>query len=140
MDNEKKEISIIMPDNQVVSGELMIWEEAPNNKSLVQINLNINGKYYTKQAEDFFAALNLLREELEREDIFLKCYGSSKNVYPSPMQQNMGYGRTAYKLQVDKKAEKKDLVDIFEFGEDVLPVKIAEQQKFYQEWLRSITK
>ncbi|HEY5314693.1 MAG TPA: hypothetical protein VIK18_19320 [Pirellulales bacterium] len=85
---------------------------------------------------DFFNATCRIRDQLEAMGWRPFCYGSSKNIYPSGMGRDMGRGLKAYKLELGRTPT--DLVDIFEFGPDVEPSTVAEQRRFWEEWVRSI--
>jgi len=81
----------------------------------------------------------VIRRSLEQSSWHLLCYGASKNVYPSGMSRGMGSrGHMAYKLQFGQQARMADLVNIFDTGPDVQPASVAEQQEYFEEWLRSL--
>jgi len=88
-------------------------------------------------AADYFAALCQVRVQLERERLSLFCYGSSVNVRPSGMGRDMALGMQAYRLALGKHARISDLVWIFEMGPDITLATVAEQDAFYEEWLKS---
>lgn len=140
MVSETKKVQILDSKTNIIDGKFIIYEESPNDEDLVLLELHFNNKKHTKTDENFFAAMIAIRKELEVENLLLNCYGASKQVYPSGMALNMGYGRKAYKLQLGQQAKTADLVDIFETADDVEPVTIEEQQSFYQKWLKSIVK
>lgn len=48
-------------------------------------------------------------------------------------------GLKAYKLTLNKKARSADIVDIFDCGSDVEIVAVAEQDRFHQKWLDSVS-
>ena len=96
------------------------------------------GLEITTSAEDFFSAMLTIRRELEREGIFLNCYGASRNVYPPPLSQDMGHGWKAHKLQMGLAARQQDLVSIFDTGPDVVPSTIDEQKHYHEQWLKSL--
>ncbi|TKI62029.1 hypothetical protein FC756_19370 [Lysinibacillus mangiferihumi] len=66
------------------------------------------------------------------------CNGAALNVYPSQMQLSMGPGRLAYKLKFGKPATTEDIVDIFEFEDDLKFVTVEEQFSYYKRWLKSL--
>jgi hypothetical protein len=88
-------------------------------------------------ASDYFKAFSIVRQELEKEGLQPLCYGASLNVWPSGMGRDMGAGLTAYRLTMGKHARREDLVDIFEYGPDVVPATVAQQKEFWEAWLKS---
>ncbi|MCK9687423.1 hypothetical protein [Scleromatobacter humisilvae] len=95
------------------------------------------GKEVSASASDFFEALCQIRLQLETEGLRLFCYGSSLNVYPSPMARDMGAGRKAYKMRDGRHASISDLVDIFSEGPDVIPASVSQQREFFEQWVAS---
>jgi hypothetical protein len=77
-----------------------------------------------------------IRRELEKDGIRLRCYGASKNVYPSRMSIEMGAGAQAYKMTMGQQAT--DLVSIFASGPDVEPATVDEQRAFFEAWGESL--
>lgn len=115
----------------------MCWDEA--NGDGVKIRLERRGQQLEAvHLNGYFRALCAIREQLEVEGSLLECFGASKDVYPSPMIESMGYGEKAYKLTLGRAALKSDLVGIFESGEDVAPATVEEQREFYEQWLESL--
>lgn len=132
-------VPVLQPGGLRVMGELRIWEEAPDNQDAVRLELRFDDQELGVTTEDgFFAALAALRKELESEGSLLACYGCSRNVYPSPMIRSMGQGEKAYLLKMGQPARSEDLVSIFETGAEVEPVTVAEQEKYYRDWLSSL--
>jgi hypothetical protein len=78
------------------------------------------------------------QSELQQKGMFLNCYGGSKNVYPSPMSQDMGTGWKAYRLKIGTPAKLSDLVSILDAGPDVVPSSVEEQDNFYRSWAQSL--
>ncbi len=105
---------------------------------MVLIELTFSGRKFSSKSENFFSALQALREELERKNIQILCNGAAKNIYPSPMQMSMGSGRKAYKLSIGQQAKNSDVVDIFDYDEELDFVNLDEQSKYYSECLKSI--
>jgi hypothetical protein len=87
---------------------------------------------------DYFEALCGVRLQLEELGHSVRCYGASRNVYPSAMARDMADGVVAYRLQKGRPAEMADLVSIFDDGPDVEPVSVAEQRAYYESWLASL--
>jgi hypothetical protein len=65
-------------------------------------------------AQDLFAALESVRQELEEFGLLLCCQGSRPDVFPSGMARQSWGGRRAYRLRAGQKPNRDDLVDIFD--------------------------
>ncbi|MEM9446869.1 MAG: hypothetical protein AAGA18_16130 [Verrucomicrobiota bacterium] len=135
---DQKEVSLLTQDNKSIEAKLLIYEESPENPELVQIGIISEFFSGEKTGEDFFSVLCEIRKELENQGLRIKCYGASRNVYPSGMSRSMGYGEKAYKLTIGKQAKMQDLVSIFDDGQDVIPVNINEQESFFDQWAKSL--
>jgi len=53
------------------------------------------------------------------------------------MGRDMGLGMKAYRMIIGKHARIGDLLGIFDVGPDVTPATVAEQEEFFEEWLKS---
>lgn len=138
MNMEEKNIKLINNEGNLINGQLMLFEESPVNEDLVLIELIIEGTKMSQQGESFFLSLQLLREQLEAQQIQILCNGAAENVYPSPMQMSMGTGELAYKLTLGKPASIDDIIHIFEYDETLKCVSVAEQLQFYHKWFESL--
>jgi hypothetical protein len=132
-------VQVVDTDGVASAGELKLRGESPDDEELVQLQLTIPSLDVVAVAANYFEALKRLRLHLEERYLFIRCYGASRDVYPSPMMLNMGEGRLAYRLIMGKQAVMKDAVDIFDNGSDVIPCTVQEQEEFYQAWLSSLT-
>jgi len=135
MDIENIKLVIIKYDQSSQDCVLQINE---NENGLFTLILTYEGISINATSETCFEALKFIRAKLEKDNLLLKCYGSCVDVYPSPMILSMGDGRLAYRLTPGKPASNNDLVDIFDSDEGIILAKIDEQEKYYNEWLRSI--
>ena len=104
---------------------------------LCHVALHYRDRTLQASASDYFEAFCSIRAQLEPEGLIPFCYGASLKVFPSPMSHDMGGGVSAYRLAVGRHARQADLVDIFDAGPDVIPASVANQQQFYETWLRS---
>ncbi|MEK6288508.1 MAG: hypothetical protein AABO57_22555 [Acidobacteriota bacterium] len=138
MSFEVKQVGVILPSGNIADGEFKLWEEDPDEKERVKLSLTFRGKEISVVDGDFFSAMRSIRRELEKEGMVLNCYGGSKNVYPSPMSQDMGSGWKAYRLTIGRAARLEDLVSIFEVGPDVVPSSVEEQEAFFKSWAQSL--
>ena len=139
MSFEIRNVDLIGADWSTTSAEVLLWEEDLEDDEMVKLSLRFRDREITKTDTDFFSALCSIRRELEKENLMIACYGASKNVYPSPMLRSMGYGDKAYKLTMGKPARQEDIVSLFDSDKDVFPTTVDEQEKFYEEWLRSLS-
>src|ERR1700722_11377739 len=133
-----KSIEVLLPDKSTVEGKLLLWDCDPENTKIRRITLRFSGKELSTVDTTYWGALNKIRFELDAEKILLKCYGCSRNVWPSGMGLSMGTGGIAYKIFPAKKGDRKDLVSIFDSGLDVDPCTFNEQKEFHEQWLLSI--
>lgn len=102
-----------------------------------EIEAVMGRRSWTRSAGDYFAALALIRRDLEAEGWLLSCYGASRNVYPSGMCRDMGAGLKAYRLRPGQQARPEDLVSILATGPDVEPATVEAQEAFFESWVGS---
>lgn len=138
LDHETVTVAIICIQGNSFLGELKLFEESPENSSLVQLELNIDGKVLRFSDNSFFEALLQIRSILEKDGLQIKCNGAARNVYPSTMQLSMGSGRLACLMHMGSPAKRDDIVDIFECDDTFDFVSIKEQASFYLDWINSI--
>jgi hypothetical protein len=137
-DPVRKSIDILLPDRSVARAELLLWDTDPQNPRLARIILRMGDREVSSAHSSYIHALSSIRRELEREGITVKCYGGSRNIWPSSASSSMGRGATAYKLHLGKRIAPEDLVSIFDSGPDVDPCTIQEQEAFHNSWLLSV--
>lgn len=138
MEFEKITVKLLLNGEKPTFEDLFLYEEAPNDEDMVLIETTVSGQRIHIKGENFFSALQALREELEKGNLQIVCNGAAKSVYPSPMQMSMGSGRKAYKLSMGQQAKNSDVVDIFDCDEELEFVDRDEQSKYYTEWLKSV--
>jgi hypothetical protein len=88
------------------------------------------------EASDYFGAFCRIREQLEQWGMLPPCYGASRDRYPSGMARDMGEDLKVYKMRLD--AQSSDLAPIFDEGDDIEPVTVAEQLAFFESWIREL--
>ena len=139
------------------------WKKEENNIEIQDINILNNGKIeknklflleiedeinlkieiknviYFSKGDNIFDSIVELRKKLESKDIYLLCNASVVNIYPSPMQKDFG-GTKAYKLQMGKQAVLADVVDIFDYDNELKIGSVEKQKKIYENWLKSLVK
>src|SRR5437660_1501816 len=107
---EKYPVKAIDNQGRFLEGEFEAWEESPADADQVMVRLHLADLETEKSADDLFSAMVAIREELEARGTLLMNYGSSLNVYPSPMSRSMGSGEKAYRLRMGEQAKSADLV------------------------------
>lgn len=137
MDIEIKPMKFLTGKNEVISGHLVIYEEAPEDCDCVKIEANVDSLSFSFFDDNYFSTLNLLRKSLEKNKLQILCNGSAKSVYPSRMQEN---STKAYHMTVGRQAMTSDIVDIFDCDDSLEFVTVEEQQLFYEDWLKSLKK
>ena len=128
---------VILPDNNIVDAIFELYFSAKGDE--VSVKLFFNNREITENAYTFWDALIKLRLQLEKENILIKCFGSCENVYPSAMALDMGNGQLAYKMKLKEPIKSKNaLVDIFAYDDSIIPVTVAVQEAFYNDWIKSL--
>lgn len=133
-----KQIDIVSRDAQIIDGEFVLWEETPESQDQVRLDLHIADEIITAVADTFFDALVEIRKGLESRGLRPRCFGASRDVYPSPMIRSMGNGEQAYRLKLGCQAKMEDLVPIFASSPEIAPASVEEQEEFYHKWLKSL--
>jgi hypothetical protein len=114
-----------------------VFELRDSAERICSLELTYGDRRFQADGPDYFDALCRIREQLAVVGHTLHCYGASRNVFPSGMARDMGAGLKAYRLQMGRSSDLADLVSIFASGPDVEPVSVADQEAFYDAWLRS---
>ncbi len=120
--------------------DMVELELTEHENSIFSILLKYNNLDFEGRADNYFDALKLLRRELEKHNYQIVCKGACKNVYPSAMIICMGEGRKAYALRKGIPAKFDDLVDIFDFNEELDCVSVVDQERYYDSWFDSLVK
>ena len=121
------------------TGRLAIAEsDSPQEAALCFIELELQHGRFSAKAPDFFEALVLLRQQLEPQGVLICVNGASRDVWPSAMARSMGAGRRAYRMRLGHQARTDDLVDIFALAPESQPCTVAEQERFRDQWFRSL--
>lgn len=119
---------------KIVSGFLYYSNEEPWSIKLV-----LEGsKEFVADGSDLFDALINLRKILYSHGLFILCKGAHVNVYPSPMSRSMSGGLMAYELTKGQPASRKNLVNVFDEGDESVVGSPDDQIAFYKEWLDSL--
>ena len=102
----------------------------------INLKIEIERAIYFSKSDNIFDSIVELRKKLELNNIYLLCNASAINVYPSLMQKEFG-GTKAYKLQMGKQATLNDIVDIFDYDNELKIGSVKEQEEFYESWIES---
>ena len=102
----------------------------------INLKIEIERAIYFSKSDNIFDSVLELRKKLELKNIYLLCNASAINVYPSGMQKEFG-GTKAYKLQMGKQATLNDVVDIFDYDNELKIGSVKEQEEFYESWIES---
>jgi len=133
----QEELVSLVAAGQPSCGGVFIWNEADDD---CHLTLRYADKELTATETDYFEAMCTIRRSLEAEGYIPHCYGASRNAYPSGMSRNMGAGLHVYKLRQGEAARTADLVNLFANGLDVEPVTVAQQEAYYKNWLKSLSR
>lgn len=123
--------------NERFAAAVTLYDEDPCNRDNIKMVVTFNGQEYNFCEENYFKALLMFREYLEKNSLQLLCNGAMKEVYPSPMQMSMGCCRTGYIQKMGKQASSDDIVDLFEFEPSLTYSTIKEQLEYHNLWLSS---
>lgn len=132
--NDRK-VQLIHASQAAVLGTFLLDEDIDGDNARLTLRSSVGE--FTGEASDFFEAMCKVRDCLESIRWRPVCYGSSRNVFPSGMCRDMGRGLKAYRLELGRHTTTKKLVSIFDSGPDVEPSSVAEQRRFWEEWLRT---
>jgi hypothetical protein len=121
------------PDYHQINGIFVLNEDADD----CTLSLQYEEHTISATAADYFEAMCQIRQLLDAEGIAVLCYGASLNVYPSGMGRDMGQGLKACKMRMGQPTRMLDLVSIFAYESDVQPATVAQQQAYFQAWLKS---
>lgn len=130
-------VKLRLTDGSTVDGVFTLSEDFdPATVSLSFEGRNIEAS----GVNDYFEGFCEIRKELEKEDIYPLCLGSSMDVYPSGMSRSMGGGMKGYRLSLGKQARMTDLVSVFEASKEVTPSKVTDQTDYFKKWIQSLGK
>jgi hypothetical protein len=87
---------------------------------------------------DLLECLEVLRRELEEDNLLLCCQGARPTVFPSGMTRQMSNGRLAYPLRRFPPLTDADLIDIFAPAQFSEVGTIEEQRQAVREFYQSL--
>lgn len=123
--------------NERFTAAVTLYDEDPCNCNNIKMVAAFNGQEYNFCEENYFKALLMFREYLEKESLQLLCNGAMKEVYPSPMQMSMGCCRTGCIQKMGEQASNDNIVDLFEYEPSLTYSTIKEQLEYHNLWLSS---
>lgn len=135
MDKETIPVKFLFHNSEIVTGDLVLYETAPEDRECVKMEAFVSSFSFSCYADNFFLTLSLLRKEFEKNNLQILCNGSAENVCPSPMQIN---STKAYRLRHGAPALMSDIVGIFDYDESLEFVSVEKQELFYKDWLKSL--
>ncbi len=95
---------------------------------------NTKSKIY--KSHDCFDCFGLLRADFPH--ITFLCKGARIDVYPSRMSSQMSCGMVAYQMELGRRADREDMVRIFDYEDTDITNDIREQQDFFRQWIKSL--
>lgn len=95
---------------------------------------NTKSKIY--KSHDCFHCFGLLRADFPH--IMFLCKGARIDVYPSRMSSQMSCGMVAYQMELGRRADREDMVRIFDYEDTDITNNIREQEDFFKRWIRSL--
>ena len=124
--------NLILNNGKIEKSKLFLLEIEDE----INLKIEIENMVYFLKSDNIFDSVVELRKKLELNNIYLLCNASAINVYPSLMQKEFG-GTKTYKLQMGKQATLNDVVDIFDYDNELKIGSVKEQEKFYESWVES---
>ncbi|MBR1281033.1 hypothetical protein JQ597_03165 [Bradyrhizobium sp. AUGA SZCCT0177] len=134
------EIVVVLADGSRRSARVTADEILEVDKEIYRVFFEQGAETKVAESEeDFFEALKNLRHDLEKTGALLHCFGASENVYPSGMQKSMGPAILAYRMHIGSPALRKDIVNIFDADQTVVPSTVEQQKQFHERWIKSLS-
>jgi hypothetical protein len=103
-----------------------------------EVRLLADGVDLTGTGLDLFAALRVVRSELDARALKLLCNGARADVHPSGMARSMSGARLVYVLELGRPAGQEDLVPIFGQAPAEAVDTVQAQDVFFGRWLESL--
>ena len=134
-DTEQFLVPLLRPDETYLLSTVFLTE-LDSDECRIVITWDDNRLEST--ADDFFEAFCVIRCELWKFKLLPACYGAHLHAFPSGMPRSMGGGQRLYRLTLGKQALTKDLVQLFDAGDDVVPSTVDDQRRFFDDWVESL--
>lgn len=131
-DSEQLVVPLLQRDGTYLISTVVLTEPESDDYHLV---MTCGEWKLESTADDWFDAFCMIRRDLET---LPACYGTHLHAFPSGMSRSMGGGRKLYGLSLGKQARTKDLVGLFDAGDDVIPSTVDAQRQFFDQWVDSL--
>lgn len=105
---------------------------------VITCELPVSKELLTGQAEDCFAARQIIRRQAEGRGWKICCKGARRNVWPSAMSRQMGGGVKACVLQMGQQGRADSLVDIFDDDQPESYSSVTDQESYANAWIESL--
>jgi hypothetical protein len=105
---------------------------------VITCKLPMSDDSLTGQADDCFAALQIIRRKAEGLSWNICCKGARRNVWPSGMSRSMGGGKKAYVLEMGQQSRRDSLVKIFDADIPESYSSVADQEAYAHAWFESL--
>jgi hypothetical protein len=132
-------MSIAVPIHRTGAVELGKLDYFVRDDDSCEVVVIDRGVRFEAVEDNLFDALLAVRAQLEQHGSLIAVRGASIDVWPSGMAFDMGNTQSAVRMTIGKQALLKDLVDIFEVADDVVPATIADQTEYRDRWFRSLS-
>jgi hypothetical protein len=124
-------------DGRRIICTVVFWTDYQARRYVMELRSSGLGVYQAQET-DLFECLRTIRRQLEPTGARLCCNGARVDVWASGMARDMGGGAKAYILQVGRRAQRSDLVSIF----DPAPVEtvgtVDEQEAYAHRWMDQV--
>lgn len=105
---------------------------------IITSKLPMSDELLSGQADDCFAALQIIRRAAEGRNWSICCKGARHNVWPSAMSRSMGGGVTAYVLEMGQPGRMDSMVEIFDADTPESYSSVADQEAYAHAWFESL--
>lgn len=117
------------------------WNEDGRRLTECRITLKWADSEVSQVDGNFFESLKRVRKQLALLGLYPLCYGASCNVVITGMAIDMSLVMKIYKeVKLNTFPTRNQLVGLFDFGDDVEPVSVEEQEEFQRKWVKSVNK
>lgn len=102
-----------------------------------QITLTTQDYELKALGPDFFEAFCGIRDQLAQLHLVPFCYGASLRTLSTGMCRDMALGLKIWRVLPPNSPEPMELVDLFDYGDDVEPTSLEAQLEFQREYFRN---